>query len=244
MMPSEIARTGWRPVLRLVAPLAALMAAFAVPVGAQAATFVSVPPATNPSGSGPFLFSFRPTSTAASAAVAYKLPGGEWQRCVGGPAGVTTSVGPLPDGDHQVLIADDYTASSVPIYSGPWYACQEHDPPGTAVSVYNFHVGDPPPAPAPVQPAPAPVQPAPAPVQTQPAAPSNAPLPLSASAARQSAQRYARAKWHARLPKVTAARRVSSNAFTCHVTWRAKGKKRTRTVTVVRGVTGISVRPS
>jgi hypothetical protein len=167
------------------------MAAFAVPAGAQAATFVSAPPANNPSGSGPFTFSFRPISTAASAAVAYKLPRGEWQRCVGGRAGITASVGPLPDGLHQVLTADDYTASSVPIYSGPWYACQEHDPPGTAVSVYNFHVGDPPPAPAPAQPAPPPAQPAPAPAQTQPAAPSNVPLRLSASAARQSAQRYA-----------------------------------------------------
>ena len=56
---------------------------------------------------------------------------------------------------------------------------------------------------------------------------------LSATSAGQYAQRYARAKRHAHSAKVTS-RRTASNALTCRVTWRANGKKRTRTLMVKR----------
>ena len=231
---------------RRLAFLAVLAGALTVPAAAYAATFVTVPPATNASGSGPFMLSFRPTATASGTAVAYQLSGGQWQRCVGGTGGITVSLDPLPDGDYQVLIADDYSPSSVPIYSGQWYACQEHDPPGTAMSVYNFPVGNPPVAqptgPAATAATPAPAAPAPPPAQAQPGTWKTVPLPLTAAAARRYSQTYARAKWHARLPTVTS-HRVSSNTFMCRVAWRAAhGEKRTRTVKVVRmSATAITV---
>src|SRR4051812_44218649 len=99
---------GLRFSARIVVPILVGVGASAAgltgsPAGAHAATFETVPPKTKTSGSGPLLFSFAPRLDG----VAFKLPGGQWQRCQGGLAGVTVQVGPLHDGDYQMLIADD-----------------------------------------------------------------------------------------------------------------------------------------
>lgn len=164
---------------------------------------------------------------------------------MGGTAGLTLSLGPYPDGDYQVLIADDYNfqywASTGHLYDGFLEACSTHDQPGGAVSVYNFHVGNPPAA----QPSGPVVAPAPTPTpalapQPHAATPANVALPLGATTARRYAQGYARTKWHARKPKVIGVHRVNSSKITCRVMWHTKnGKKHSRSVVVTKTSAGV-----
>jgi hypothetical protein len=112
---------------------------------AHAATFTAVPPLYSQSG-GPFTIAFRTQGAQESLGVSYKLSTeATWHRCLSGPQSVT--LGPLPDGQYAVQIADDislnYWASIGQLYSGHTAPCSATPPPENllyAPTTYTFVV--------------------------------------------------------------------------------------------------------
>lgn len=151
---------------------------FASVAPGSGATFYQQPPVSNPSGTATYQFQVHSDGGAGgNGAAAYKVPGGDWQRCK--PSGTQFTMSDLADGTYTVLIADDinltYWAAQGQLYSGHTAGCDTTDPPVTAITSYTFTVGAPPTAPAPAPAAPTPT----APVTTGPATPTN-PKTLSA----------------------------------------------------------------
>jgi hypothetical protein len=109
-----------------------------------AATFYETPPTANPSGAGPFTFAARSDGGAGpNGWIAYKIPGGDWQRCQHTSA--QFSVPSLADGTYTVMIADDisldYWGNIGQLYSGHTAGCDTHDPPDTQITGYTFTIG-------------------------------------------------------------------------------------------------------
>ncbi len=122
-----------RAITRFILAVAASVA-LATPAVSSAAVFTATPGDYTNSGAGPFEWRFQSSFPLDSSqgGVAYKLPNEQyWHRC-SGPYGTRGTLEHLPEGTHDVLIADDvnvgYFVSIGQFYSGHTQPCQESPP--------------------------------------------------------------------------------------------------------------------
>lgn len=212
------------------------------------ATFSQRPPSTNPSGTATYQFMVRSDGgDGENGGVAYKIPGGAWQRCK--PSNTQFTMTDLPDGSYTVLIADDisleYWNARGLLYSGHTAPCATPDPPATTITSYTFTVG-----PQASSAGPAPAPPPPAPTQTVVTAPAPSPSAAPATAlgaveARRLAKGALRKRYHRAYSRGKAKRLVCNARLIshsrCRFSFAYKRFRYSGTASVFKDATGVDI---